>query len=174
MSAKERIEQTPQIGELEMQWLRGKPGELFPWVIKRSRYRVVGHGVPNETFRSRIHTHICTEGTPSIGDLFTILEDIKLGQIRCWHIASLGKTGKVEGYFSMRATRKMLEDVKNPTKEEKELFEKIAVLKWVGVPKNKKVQIKAELMEKFKELGLSVRSTPVEGYIFNGQRFVKK
>jgi len=176
MSAKERIEQTPQAGELEMLWLRGKPGELFEWATKRSRDLVQGHdGIPNTRFRSKIHTHICTEGKPSLHDLLTILSDIEWGQIRCWHIASIGKTGEVEGYFSMRVTRKMLEVVKNPTEEEMELFGKAKVLRIFGFPEDKEAQIKAEIMGKIKELGLlSLRSVPMKGYFFDGRRFVKK
>lgn len=184
MSAKERIEQTPAINELEMQWLRGRPSELYPYATNRHMGFVEdGWEVPDPRMRSRIHTHVFSynpaggKGTPSLYDFSLMFDDIEKYDIRNWHIASLSNSGEVIGYFSMRAAKGMVEAVKNRTEEQIYLFAEIdACCAW-GSPNGKTTdQFYEEILERLKRIGLSVRIVPMEGYIFDREKrkFVKE
>lgn len=177
MSCKEKIEQTSEIGKLEMQWLRGKPGELFPFVAERHERFVKAPVSPDQRFRTRIHTHICNKdikATPSLGDLIYILIDIGKSNIRNWHIASVSKIGEVEGYVCMSATSQLTKKVKDSDDGIQKLWDEVYYgYFWFGLPKDRtEDQVMLELLEKFKTLGLSIKIIPMESYVFNGQRFV--
>jgi len=108
-SAKKRIEKTPEAAKKEMAWYRSKPGELRPAVKSRAKAGVTLLP-PLPIDKSMLHTHTYpSKALPSRWDLWQFIQSMKKSSIRTTHIAQLDKNGKVIGYTSIRATKKLVE-----------------------------------------------------------------
>lgn len=179
-SAKERIEATRRIATHEMAWHRSRKGELKPASTLRTT-ETVSIKPPRKKDYSEIHTHtgelvqgekiIVGEGRslPSTSDISMIIRDIKLSNIRTWHIATINENGKVTGYVSLHATSKFLKFAKTSTLKDVNNRFKLSI----NSPHGKEAVHKVGLLEKMQKRGLNVHITPMFGYVFIDGMFLK-
>ena len=109
------VEAMPEIKTREMGWYRqkGKPG--FMREAEEGRGKIfVYPSPPRENEHAFAHTHPFYAlrwaiSTPSLGDLNYFLTKHVFGYgLKVWHIKTVDRHGKVTGYFSMRATKKLV------------------------------------------------------------------
>jgi len=167
ISAKKRIEETPQITTHEMLWYRGKKGELRPGT--RFRIREGVHPEPPQpTDRSELHTHPWQAdqrrrtGLPSIQDIMGWSEQAQTTRLRAFHIASINPFGELEGYFHCRFTKNFPDAMK---KEDKSL----AFLRAATAVEFRPSEIQRLLDWMTQHKYLVYHHQPMKGYSFNPQ-----
>ncbi|GEM_PF-4497260 len=106
-TAKQQVENTPQIATHEMAWFKEKNTRNRLRLAARYREKTrLGVQDPKTGDRSSVHTHPNARGRISIIDLSTALDHLDFKGLRTHHIVALDH-GKVCGYLSYRLTKKM-------------------------------------------------------------------
>jgi len=177
-SARERIEETPDIAETEMHWVKSGAGELVESVLgRRRRSAMVGTFAPTD--RMSVHTHIAesdqgepfttrNKAFPSSGDLDVFARQVSTTNIRTFTVVSVDEDGKVMGYAGVRANRKFVDEcVRNNGR--------VVIPSKISGLVNKRLSI--ALLQHFLANGyLRLKTFPMQGYRFDKKWniFVKK
>jgi hypothetical protein len=170
-SARQKIEATKDVATLEMSWVKKKrnPGKIW----KSARRRL--HGEVQSTKigpldRSDIHTHTHRYGEqqwsiPSVNDLIVGLLHARKPGVMNNHIAILDAEGRVVGYYSWRAAKRLVNSrkeefealIRRLEKEEKKVDKKRS-------PITKRNMTRRMIQELEKEGYIVTRRTAMPGY----------
>ncbi|MDD5163809.1 MAG: hypothetical protein PHD95_06435 [Candidatus ainarchaeum sp.] len=182
-SVKQIIEEWPEIQNKEMVWIKekGKPGSLLPKAYERGE-NYAGYFLKGNE-RSIIHTHpMGRSNIPSPDDICSFLNRLETDlnkTPKIEHIAALNHEGKVMGYFSLRAGKKMVQAIEQKNPALKPLLEELERLKVSPNWEKDPIAFVRDpnywnILERFQKIGLQMRATSMPGYKFENWHFQEK
>jgi len=189
ISAKQRIEKTPQIASMEMSWYRRVSGELRPAALDRMPTCVASKS-PTEIDKMFIHTHckvrargwMRSSDLPSLRDINIFLRNFpRFPNLTTYVVAAIDYESRVKGYTFMRAGKKFMGLVNNMERmrkdtdlkgNERKYFQAKLVMSQ-GEVMDKEIKKSRKTLKALSKAGMQVRFIPMPGYKFIKDRFVK-
>ncbi|MCX6803617.1 MAG: hypothetical protein NTY48_03525 [Candidatus Diapherotrites archaeon] len=189
-TAREQIEEVPAVDKLEVAMVKkiGHPGKLFDVSNKRQKTSVefLQGPVSSRLLRAELHTHPIYAANEdrvyaastytnmfSTVDLKSFIKSLSTHEnLRFSHVVPIDENGKVVGYISLMASKKLRQELKSNPKKVEELIKIIESIE--NLPKYKKYIALLVFLRNIEKYGFKIRGTSMSGRKLNAAYLIKR
>ncbi|VVB74570.1 Uncharacterised protein [uncultured archaeon] len=192
-TAKSIIEHYPEVEnkEISLYKLKGTRGELRDAMFKRSANETKTLTPPSEKLKSVLHTHMINSANssltrdykikrmmlPSPEDFLTLINFLKKGLIKkpiVMHVATIDEKGKLIGYVSARFGEKFLRNYSIENPRMGEVLDEIINTNENGLNTPQRINKYHGLVQRLREFGIIIKTTPTKEYTTKRGYFERK